>query len=279
MVDSMNAVDHPVGALAPVWHPPPWSDDTRRRIDRLVVRLHLFPIRCLVCGRPSVAWVRSGNLRETASCVLCRASNRQRQLAAVICGRLRARSLRALSRRDNIRIYNTEEGRSPVHLALRHVPGYVSSEYLSPDLPGGTVVDGVRHEDLQALSFGDASFDLVLSSDVFEHVPDPYLAHAEVFRILRPGGRHIFTVPFGPDMPEDDVRARRDQAGGVVHNGPPEYHIDPVHPQGALVYTIFGRAMLDRLQSLGFEVTVSRLYAPWHGIVGDNALVFEARRL
>ena len=34
----------------------------------------------------------------------------------------------------------------------------------------------------------DESFDLVVSSDVFEHVERPWLAAAEIGRILKPGG-------------------------------------------------------------------------------------------
>jgi hypothetical protein len=33
---------------------------------------------------------------------------------------------------------------------------------------------------------------------VFEHIPRPYQAHAELLRILRPGGTHVFTAPFAP---------------------------------------------------------------------------------
>ena len=38
-------------------------------------------------------------------------------------------------------------------------------------------------------------FDLVLTSETLEHVPDPRLALRETLRVLRPGGRHVFTVP------------------------------------------------------------------------------------
>jgi SAM-dependent methyltransferase len=42
----------------------------------------------------------------------------------------------------------------------------------------------------------DASYDTVLSSEVLEHIPEPERAIAEVFRILRPGGKFLLTVPF-----------------------------------------------------------------------------------
>ncbi len=42
----------------------------------------------------------------------------------------------------------------------------------------------------------DASFDAILCSEVFEHLPDPLKALAEFERLLRPGGKLIVTAPF-----------------------------------------------------------------------------------
>lgn len=182
----------------------------------------------------------------------------------------------ALPFASTMRVYNLEAS-GPIHDRLSQLPHYVASEYLGPDVHAGTVVDGVRHEDVQALSFEDESLDLVISSDVFEHVPDPYSGHAEVARVLRPGGRHIFTVPFHQTGFADEVRARLDEAGSVEHLLPPIYHADPVRPdQGILVFVIFGLEMLLRLRELGLVPFLYRLDQPQFGIVGDNAIVFEA---
>ena len=48
--------------------------------------------------------------------------------------------------------------------------------------------------DATRLDFPDASFDLVYSFNVFEHLPDPAATFAEVTRVLRPGG--VAAIPF-----------------------------------------------------------------------------------
>jgi SAM-dependent methyltransferase len=48
--------------------------------------------------------------------------------------------------------------------------------------------------DARQLPFADDQFQTVLSVSVLEHVPQPSLALAEVYRVLRPGGRFVATV-------------------------------------------------------------------------------------
>jgi SAM-dependent methyltransferase len=47
----------------------------------------------------------------------------------------------------------------------------------------------------ERLPFAEGVFDLVVSSWVLEHLPDPCLTFAEIARILRPGGRFLFLTP------------------------------------------------------------------------------------
>lgn len=42
--------------------------------------------------------------------------------------------------------------------------------------------------DVRSLPFEPASFDLVIGAHVFEHLPDPVVAFADIKRVLRPGG-------------------------------------------------------------------------------------------
>ncbi|WP_231937169.1 class I SAM-dependent methyltransferase [Caballeronia udeis] len=174
-------------------------------------------------------------------------------------------------------IYNAESN-GALHHQLHATSQYTCSEYFGDDVERGSEVNGVLHQDLQALTFTDNQFDAVLSSDVFEHMPRPYDAHREVFRVLKPGGRHIFTVPFAPHYPRDDVRAAIVD-GKIVYYGEKYFHGDPVRPdQGVLVWTIFGLQMLDELERIGFKVTFENLYAPDSGIVGPASIVFSAQK-
>ncbi len=48
--------------------------------------------------------------------------------------------------------------------------------------------------DMQNLPFDDNSFDVFISCETLEHIPDPDLALAEVYRVLKPGGRFYLTT-------------------------------------------------------------------------------------
>lgn len=54
---------------------------------------------------------------------------------------------------------------------------------------------GVLRGDARRLPFGDATFDVVITSEVLEHVQDDVAAIAEMVRVLKPGGRFAATVP------------------------------------------------------------------------------------
>ena len=53
----------------------------------------------------------------------------------------------------------------------------------------------VRKGDVCDTPFEDASFDLILATDIIEHVEDDARALAEIRRVLRPGGHALLTVP------------------------------------------------------------------------------------
>jgi len=70
-----------------------------------------------------------------------------------------------------------------------------NGEGLHADSWDTTHVDIVS--DITAIPKPDASFDAILCTEVFEHIPDPGRALDEFARLLRPGGTLILTAPFG----------------------------------------------------------------------------------
>ena len=50
--------------------------------------------------------------------------------------------------------------------------------------------------DITAIPASDASFDVVLCTEVLEHLPDPLAALREFSRLVKPGRRIILTAPF-----------------------------------------------------------------------------------
>jgi SAM-dependent methyltransferase len=54
--------------------------------------------------------------------------------------------------------------------------------------------------DACALPFRDGSFDLVLSTDAWEHIEADDVVAAEAHRVLRPGGQLFLMVPAGMDL-------------------------------------------------------------------------------
>ena len=69
--------------------------------------------------------------------------------------------------------------------------------------------------DAVALPFADASVDLAFLVAVLGEVPDPPAAMAELFRVVRPGGRlHLTEQPGDPDfIPRPAITAMAEAAG------------------------------------------------------------------
>lgn len=221
--------------------------------------------RCACCGLDSVFALSEPGAPADRQfrCERCDASLRFRAEAQVLIDELgdgRQRSLRELVRGPGFRrlsVYHVGST-GPVRGRLRRLDRYVESRF-DPDAPtGATLADGFRNEDLQQLTFDDESFDLVVSSHVLEHVPDPWAAFGQVHRVLRPGGRMVHSIPARhPLRAETVVRAEVTSDGGIVHHEPPRYHRSP-EGEPALVYTDFGADVRPRVAALGFDVTIRR---------------------
>ncbi len=79
---------------------------------------------------------------------------------------------------------------------------------------------GVLRGDATRLPFADGSFDVVITSEVLEHIQDDVAAIAEMVRVLKPGGHFAATVPaWFPEkinwMLSDEYHAPKSEGGHV----------------------------------------------------------------
>ena len=225
-------------------HLRPWGDRRRDRRGTCAV--------CGVAGRQVYSsWVLSPQLarrwgdglaaRESLFCERCGCSLRVRRMARVLIDLYaeHATTLVELVREDGFRALRIAEINSigRMHPFLAPLPGLTHVEY--------------PEEDIQALSWSEGTFDLVLTSETLEHVPDPHRALRETLRVLRPGGRHVFTVPV-----DSSLAASRSREGL-----PAEHHGRGGGPfalvtrrADMVVHTDFGRDLADVVRAAGFEV-------------------------
>jgi hypothetical protein len=244
-----------------------------------------FPGHCVLCGEDQnfrVSFMystehlsdgrRIPNWREHMDCPRCGFVNRLRATMHVLFQEVRPR------RSD--RIYVTEQV-TPFYAWLRaHFDNVTGSEYRAPDERPGSILNGIRHEDIQRLSFDSSGLDLIISLDVLEHVPDYRQAFAELARCLRPGGTLLFTVPFRDDRYEHEVRAVLEDSGTIRHLLEPEYHGNPIDPeQGSLCFRYYGWKMLDELAEMGLEHAEGLFYwSARFGYLGPTSNIFIARK-
>lgn len=110
----------------------------------------------------------------------------------------------------------------------------------------------VVHQDICNMELIYNPVDLVVHSDVLEHVPDFKRTLAETRRVLKTGGAAVLTALRLPDLSTDRVLSHLNPDGTITHFvDPPEYHGDPF-TGSILAYYTFGWESLDNLKEVGF---------------------------
>ena len=214
---------------------------------------------CNLCGFP-VLRLHSGDAGQR--CLRCFSTFRHRAVGAV---------LTKLGLARDARVYEMSS-RGALCRHLRRTFAQVTMSELFDDVAAGGFRDGVQCQDAQRLTYGDAAFDLVTSTEVFEHVPDDRRAFGEIYRVLRPGGSLVFTVPL-MDAPATLERARREN-GAIVHLFEPEYHGDRLRGRRkVLAFRTYGLDILGRLRAVGFEAALERIDDAAHAIVDGKVVV------
>ena len=255
--------------------------------------------QCNICGAQTLFFYTDPALyRESLTCGECLTTSRYRSIAR---GILRAvkeltgisadslAELSAIKPDVRLRVYDTQPSfyvptnayPIPDLLAICSWIDVQLSLY-QPEKPFGKVLGpNLTNQNLEALTFPDNSFDIVITSDVMEHIRLDDLAHKEIHRILKPGGIYLFTVPHfrhqfqtyyrvavtDPSDPSKDIYLTEKEYHGNV-NSPGE---------GALSYRSYGTDLDKTLNALGMGVEYTKEDFPETGIM--NTELFYCRRL
>ncbi len=201
-------------------------------------------------------WADWFDRREGSRCVRCGASLRVSQMAVALVEAVNGRVGTHATRLD--RLFDAPQARAlaiaelnsagNLHRFLARSPTLRHSEY------GSTSLD-VPSEDLMGLSYPDSTFDLVVTSDTLEHVPDIDKALQETFRILMPGGSHVLSVPVVSDRPTRRRAVIEDSK--LKHLLPPSYHGMPAEGKSDyLVFYEFGDDFVERCIAIGYDMRV-----------------------
>lgn len=211
---------------------------------------------CTICGTEGPTKEVRPNTANNFGCSNCRATLRFRALATSILtnfGKGRHQNLQRAVKSgdfDELAIWELSL-RGPIKNILSKSKNYINSYYWE-DTKLGEMKNNVICQDITNLTFDDNQFDLVLSSDVMEHVHEPWAGFEEVARVLKPSGAYIFTIPIRiPFRPTSVVRASLDTKTGTITHHLPEVYHNAGDGSDTLVFTDFGQDIFERLRKLG----------------------------
>lgn len=228
----------------------------------------LFTIRgqCAICCCEVTFAAYEPWLRDFFVCQSCGSIPRQRAIFEVLD-----------MLRPNWRNGHVHESSPSNNYLQQRCPLYSSSQYLGPS-GLGSLIDGVRNENIECLTFPDDSFDVFITQDVLEHVFYPDRALADIMRVLKPGGMHVFTAPVHKGLLHTRARARL-VGDEVEHIEPAEYHGNPVGDGRALVVTDFGIDFDDLAQRwAGYNISNIILRDRSRGLDGEFLNVYVMQK-
>lgn len=224
---------------------------------------------CTICERETYFAKVKPWLRDHYLCAWCKSIPRNRALVHTL-------QIFYPNWRD-LHIHESSPGGPSSKHISRQCKNYIPSQYFL-DTELGAKKGGVRCENLEKMTFTDETFDLIITQDVFEHVMHPADAFREINRVLKPGGAHIFTMPWYPKLKKTVQRARQN-GKEVEFLEKPVYHGNPIDPEGSLVTFDWGLDFTDFIyQYSGMFTTIYLHKNEYLGLEAEFLEVFISRK-
>jgi glycosyltransferase involved in cell wall biosynthesis len=225
---------------------------------------------CPICQTESVFFCNEDWLRDFYRCEKCNSLPRDRAIFNVLnthCSGWKDLKLHESSPSNNY--------------FSKHSKNYSFSQFFE-NKKLGLVLEGVRNESLENLTFSDNSFDLIVSLDVLEHIFNPEKAIKEMLRVVRPGGNVVFTVPIHKNLKKTIQQATFSQTGEIEYLSPPQYHGNPIGDGKSLVTWDYGSDFSDILKEWiddqHIEIKIINKSNEEMGIIGEYLDVIIIRK-
>ncbi|SHI86897.1 class I SAM-dependent methyltransferase [Wenxinia saemankumensis] len=203
--------------------------EAQRQVQRFRKAVRgLHPRTCPICGYQGHFTAFGHPPRFDARCASCQSLERHRLLALFV---------------QRTGFFE------PHHAVLHFAPEVQTAPTIRRTVARYETADlserrNVTHRvDIEATGLPDASYDRIICSHVLEHVDDAR-ALAEIFRMLKPGGRALLATPvcegWATTYENPDVTSASDR---LVHFGQQDH------------VRYYGRDIRDRIRAAGFELS------------------------
>ena len=141
---------------------------------------------------------------------------------------------------DNIRLLHV----SPKYALSRRLTKMPSIDFVGVDLEGRP--HAPYKVDISEIPFAAEFFDAIICIHVLEHVENDRQAIGELYRVLKPGGWAMISVPIDFDNATYEDPSIVSPEERKKHFGEEQH------------YRLYGNDFVDRLQACGFEVQLDR---------------------
>ena len=206
-----------------------WSEMNQKYLDLIDENPEFLGVQryCNICGFRFSKFLNFYKSVE-ARCPLCRSLERHRHIYVYLAA-----------------LYPFLEGKKVLHFAPEPIFKKIildsGADYYDADI---NPKKATYRCDITDIGFGDDSFDFIMCIHVLEHIIDDTKAMSELYRVLKPGGTALLSVPLAEKLHEDYSIVSREER--EKHFGQWDH---------VRLYDL--KTFLERLNKAGFSTSVA----------------------